>query len=76
MLNITTRGDYIVLTDEYSALIGGVNNDGIVNALDASAVLRHIVGIEDAENPLVGDFNGDGTINALDASAILKTLTD
>lgn len=76
VLNITTRGNYIVLTDEYSAMIGGVNNDGIVNALDASAVLRHIVGIEDAENPLVGDFNGDGTINALDASAVLKMLTD
>ncbi len=76
MLNITTKGDYIVMTDEYSALIGDVNNDGIVNALDASAVLRHIVGIEDAENPLMGDFNGDGTINALDASAILKMLTD
>ena len=76
MLNITTKGDYIVMTDEYSALTGDVNNDGIVNALDASAVLRHIVDIEDAENPLVADFNGDGTINALDASAILKMLTD
>ena len=76
VLNITTKGDYIVLTDEYSAMIVDVNNDGIVNALDASAVLRHIVGIEDAENPLVGNFNGDGTINALDASAVLKMLTD
>ena len=68
-------GEYVVMACEFSDIIGDVNNDGIVNALDASAVLRHIVDIEDAENPLMADFNGDGIINALDASAILKMLT-
>ena len=70
------KGEYVIMVGEYSDLLGDADNDGALNALDASAILRHIVGIEDAENPLVGDFNGDGTINALDASAILKTLTD
>lgn len=76
VLNNTTKGDYIVMVDEYSALTGDANNDGVLNALDASAILRHIVDIEDAENPLVADFNGDGIINALDASVILKMLID
>ena len=69
------KGEYVIMVGEYSDLLGDADNDGALNALDASAILRHIVGIEDAENPLVADFNGDGIINALDASAILKMLT-
>lgn len=69
------KGEYVIMVGEYSDLLGDADNDGALNALDASAILRHIVGIEDAENPLMADFNGDGIINALDASAILKMLT-
>ncbi len=74
IIGAESGGEYVVMACEFSDITGDVNNDGIVNALDASAVLRHIVDIEDAENPLVGDFNGDGIVNAMDAHEILKTL--
>ncbi len=65
-------GEYIVMVCEYSDLPGDMTNDGVLNALDASAVLKSIVGAADGANQLMADFNGDGTVNALDASAILK----
>ena len=49
-----------------------MNNDGVLNAIDASAILKDIVGAVAGANPLMADFNGDGVSNALDASAILK----
>ena len=57
---------------EFSDRPGDVNNDGVLNALDASAVLKEVVGLEAVANPIVADFNSNGTINALDASEILK----
>lgn len=38
-------GEYIVMVCEYSDLSGDMNNDGVSNALDASAILKYIVGI-------------------------------
>lgn len=67
-----TAGEYIVMVCEYSDLPGDMTNDGVLNALDASAILKSIVGAADGANPLMADFNGDGVVNALDASAILK----
>ncbi len=52
---------------------GDVNNDGVVNALDAAAVLRHAVGLETLRLKN-GDVNSDGKIDVLDASAILKKI--
>lgn len=74
MLNNTTKGDYIVMADEYSALTGDVNNDGVLTALDASAILKDIAGIARCANAQAGDVNGDGSMNALDASAILARI--
>ncbi len=65
-------GEYIVMVCEYSDLSGDMNNDGVLNAIDASAILKDIVGAVAGANPLMADFNGDGVSNALDASAILK----
>ena len=70
--SLTEKGDYVYMLSDYSDILGDVNNDGIVNALDAGALLRHIVALEDAPNIEVGDFNTDGSINAIDAGAILK----
>lgn len=67
-------GEYVVMICEFSDIVGDANNDGIVNALDASAILKKIVKIADAENPLMSDFNGDGTVNAMDAHEILKAI--
>lgn len=51
--------------------LGDVNGDGVVNALDASAILKAVVAGTEVDVK-VGDYNADGTVNALDASAILK----
>ena len=67
-----SKGEYIVMVCAYSDLPGDMNNDGVLNALDASAVLKYIVGMGTAANPEVSDLNGDNTVNALDASVILK----
>lgn len=65
-------GEYVVMVCEFSNMPGDINNDGVLNALDASAVLKCVVGISQGANPLMGDFNKDGTVNAVDASDILK----
>ncbi len=69
---MNTAGEYVVMVCEFSDLPGDLNNDGALNALDAAAILKDIVGIEKGANQLMGDFNGDGVMNALDAAAILK----
>ena len=51
--------------------LGDVNKDGVVNALDASAILKAVVD-NTVIDVKVGDYNADGAVNALDASAILK----
>lgn len=67
-----SAGEYVVMVCEFSDMPGDINNDGVLNALDASAVLKCVVGISQGANPLMGDFNNDGTVNAIDASDILK----
>lgn len=67
-----SAGEYVVMVCEFSDMPGDINNDGVLNALDASAVLKCVVGISQGANHLMGDFNKDGTVNAVDASDILK----
>ncbi len=69
-----TAGEYVVMVCEYSDLPGDVNNDGVLNALDAATLLKHIVGVSGEADMLFADFNGDGSVNAMDASAILKKI--
>ena len=57
---------------EFSDITGDITKDGVLNALDASAVLKCVIGISQGANPLMGDFNKDGAVNAIDASDILK----
>lgn len=71
---VTEKGDYIAMLCEFSDLQGDISNDGILNAVDASAILKDIVGLESGANPLMADFNGDGNVNAVDASSILKKI--
>ena len=73
---VNAAGEYAVMVCEYSDLIGDINNDGVLNAFDASAILRHITGIFEGMDILFADFNNDGTVNALDASAILKAIIE
>ena len=72
MPGASAKGEYVVMLCDYSDLLGDVTNDGVVNALDASAILKEIVEIALCENPEMGDFNISGAMTALDAAAILK----
>ena len=65
-------GEYVVMVCEFSDKLGDMNNDGVLNALDAAAILKSIVGTAEKANPLMSDVDGNGTVDALDASAILK----
>ena len=67
-------GEYVVMVCEFSDVSGDADNNGILNALDAAALLKYIVGISENANTLMCDFNGDGAVNALDAAAILKEI--
>lgn len=69
---IKDAGDYVVMIYEFSDLPGDMDNDGILNAKDALAILKDSVGIEKGINPYVADINNDGFINAMDAIEILK----
>lgn len=68
------KGDYAVMLSELSALPGDMNNDGIMNAFDASEILKYAVGISAGANLAAADFNGDGTVNASDAASVLRRI--
>ncbi len=76
---------HIALREEYNKLqaevkkqtepevkLGDVNGDGAVNPLDATEILKAVVGLRDPIDVKVGDVNADGAVNQLDATKILK----
>ena len=59
-------------TAEYK--LGDINQDGVINYLDAMMALRHdaeLITLTDVQL-LAGDVNGDGSVNSLDAILILR----
>lgn len=55
-------------------VVGDVNGDGDVDAMDAAEILRYDAGLkslEDAQKALA-DVNGDGDVDALDSAKILQ----
>ena len=59
--------------------LGDVNNDGIINAVDASQVLKYYAKVSTGgdggfteEQKLAANVNGDGVIDAVDAAKILS----
>ena len=71
-LEVHEKGEYAVMLGEFSDRQGDMNNDGVMNAKDALAVLKHSAKLEAGKNLAVADVNGDGIINAKDALIILK----
>jgi len=69
-------GEVTVFTaaPEITYTLGDVNNDGKINNLDATVVLKYDAAITDLNETelLAADVNGDGKVNNLDATAILK----
>mgnify|MGYP001635848285 CR=1 FL=1 len=61
---------------------GDTNNDGTINAVDASLILTYYAEVQtggssqrasadEMSMSLLGDYNNDGVVNAVDASAVL-----
>lgn len=77
-LEITsTTNKYTVadITDQYTFLLGDVNNDGEVNIGDVAAVIDIILGIQADEATLIrSDVNGDGEVNIGDVTSIIDII--
>ena len=71
--------DSLIVDNEPEMMLGDVNNDGNINAVDASTVLSYYAmistnkdgGFDDAQKA-AADVNHDSLINAVDASCILS----
>ena len=56
-----------------NGLIGDVNCDGVVNAIDAAFILQFVAGlIDELPCPENADVNQDGSVNTIDAALILQ----
>lgn len=71
-LEISEKGEYVVMLGELSDRPGDMDNDGILNSKDSLAVVKDFLGIESGVNPFVADVNVDGFINSKDALIIFK----
>lgn len=76
---IYTANDVVAeinVTVEERTLIGDVNEDGIVDTVDAALILKYLADVEGVElsarDIYAADVNGDGDVDATDASVILK----
>ena len=69
-------GQYIIMTSRFSDLKGDADNDGKINAKDATEILKQLAKIKNAANfdKSVLDFNEDGIINGKDAVYLLKQI--
>lgn len=78
-VNVACSGSFfIALGSEISDsdfLYGDSNGDGIINALDASELLKNVVSGNPVDNRN-SDVNSDGTVSALDAMYILQYVVD
>ncbi|MCM1133619.1 MAG: dockerin type I domain-containing protein [Ruminococcus flavefaciens] len=93
---LKATGNFMVTADEDNAVVlsidpdndgvytavekGDVNNDGVVNASDASAVLAAYSQFSTGSDPIIYsyafDYNSDGIINAADATGILSKYSE
>jgi len=58
-----------------AAMLGDINNDGVININDVLLVRKHVSGFDpqltDAQK-LVADVNGDGAINVIDVNLLMQ----
>ena len=73
-LPLNAAGTYALVLDDI--LRGDADGNGVINVLDAAAILRDIVGIAPAKNKNACDYTNDGYVNPLDAGAILKDIAN
>ena len=64
---------YINLETSAQALLGDVNEDGVVNVMDATMLIgAYLMGTTDQLPQDVADVNHDGVINVMDATEIIN----
>ncbi|MBR7122732.1 MAG: glycoside hydrolase family protein [Oscillospiraceae bacterium] len=51
---------------------GDVTGDGVIDGMDATALLQYSAGWEITLNPAAADVNGDGNADGMDATALLQ----
>ena len=73
--HIFTEDTVIYAHWKRSVMLGDLNGDNKVNAIDAKLVLQYVSGSRKLtdEQEAAADVNGDGVINAVDAKWILQT---
>ncbi|MBR1932752.1 MAG: hypothetical protein IJ841_03605 [Prevotella sp.] len=65
----------IPVTYDAGVTLGDVNGDGVINTVDATYVLKYLVGSAPADFiEAAADVDGNGTINTSDATAILRSM--
>lgn len=74
VIPVSSGGEFIAMTCEFSDILGDADNDGVMNAKDAAHMLRYSVGLCELGNSERADFNHDGTVDANDAAAILRSI--
>ena len=57
-------------TEKPAIMLGDANDDGVVDALDASFIQQYVAGKTTIDNEEAADVNQDGAIDAQDASLI------
>ena len=66
----------------YAAMKGDVNNDGVIDSIDASNIMKFYTKLStSSENPTedelyIYDMNNDGIIDSVDASSVLAYYAD
>ena len=65
----------IPVLEEYPLITGDVNRDGYIDIIDATAIQRHLAGLEliPAKNLAAADTDGDGEITVADVRAMSVT---
>ena len=63
----------ITITNSSPALLGDINEDGVVNVMDATMLIgAYLNNTTDQLNASVADVNQDGVINVMDATEIIN----
>lgn len=70
-------GDEVWVLDNSPALVGDLNDDGVVDTRDAEILFAHWSQPENADThgSQIGDLNGDGYVDSADAGVLFSTFT-
>ena len=62
----------VTIRYERNVLLGDVNGDGAVNAMDINALCRYLVGMKTPFIAFNADVNSDGSVDGLDANVLRR----